>query len=124
MRAILSIALSLCLAGAAVAASEKSYSQAWAAANKGKTNVRLGDGTRCDIVTATHAVEVSFAPNWQDAVGQALFHATELNKHPGIVLIMLSAKDAVYRQRLDSTIAIFNLPIDVWEVGPGATAAK
>jgi hypothetical protein len=83
--------------------------------------VRLPDGTRCDVVTETHAVEVVFADRWQDGIGQALYHATQLNKHPGMVLIMRGANDAMYRQRLDATITIFNLPIEVWEVGVGAT---
>lgn len=102
--------------------SEKTYAQAWATANKGTQNVRMHDGTRCDVLTATHAVEVTFASQWQDAVGRALYQASQLNKHPGIVLIVEDAKDAVYRQRLDTTITVFNLPIDVWEVG--AAAAK
>ena len=110
----------LCLMVPALAGSEKGYVEAWAAANAGKTHLRLPDGTRCDVVTATGAVEVVFAPRWQDAVGQSLYHATQLNKHPGIVLIMTGPKDAIYRQRLDTTITIFNLPIHVWEVGAGA----
>jgi hypothetical protein len=114
--------LILCFAFAfpAKAESEKAFVQTWAAANKGKVNVRLADGTRCAVVTATHAVDFAFAAKWQDAVGQALYHASQLNKHPGIVLIMADAKDAVYRQRLDATISVFNLPIDVWEIGAGA----
>jgi hypothetical protein len=120
MRAVLLLAIAVGLASSAFAESEKSYVEAWAQANKGKVNVRLADGTRCAVVTATHAVEFSFARKWQEAVGRALYQATQLNKHPGIVLILSGPKDAVYRQRLDATIAIFNLPIEVWEVGAGA----
>jgi hypothetical protein len=83
-------------------------------------NVRLQDGTRCNVETPTHAVQVAFAPKWQEAVGRALYAATQLNKRAGIVLIFQSPKDAIYRQRLDTTIGIFNLPIDVWEVGASA----
>jgi hypothetical protein len=122
-----SVILTICLGlmiSAARAESEKSYVQAWALAHKGKASVRLADGTRCDVVTATHAVEVVVAPRWQDAIGQALYHATQLNKHPGIVLIMNGPKDAIYRQRLDATVTIFNLPIEVWEVGAGAAKPK
>ncbi len=110
------LAAGLILTAAARADSEKDYVLAWAAANHGKTNVSLADRTRCDVVTATHAVEVVFAARWQNAVGQALYHATQLNKQPGIVLIMEGPKDAVYRQRLDATLAVFNLPIQVWEI--------
>ncbi|MGH8046092.1 MAG: hypothetical protein ACREKL_02495 [Chthoniobacterales bacterium] len=104
----------------AFASSEKSYSETWAAANKGTLNVRLQDGTRCDVLTPTHAVEVSFAKDWQDAVGRALYQAAQLNKHAGILLILENEKDSVYRERLDTTISVFNLPIEVWEVGAGA----
>ncbi len=108
-------------ASLAQAASERSHVDAWAAANKGTPHVRLADGTRCDVVTGTHAIEVTFAPKWQEAIGRALYHASQLNKHAGIVLIFKGAQDEVYRQRLDTTVAVFNLPIDVWETGPGAS---
>ena len=104
----------------AVGETEKDYVQAWATANHGKMNVRLTDGTRCDVVTSTHAVEVTFAPKWQEAIGRTLYQASQLNKHAGIVLILKDPKEAVYRQRLDTTIGIFNLPIEVWEVGAAA----
>jgi hypothetical protein len=120
MRCFVFLLICLC-AAPAFAASEKSYAETWAAANKGTLNVRMRDGTRCDVLTAKHAVEVAFAAQWQDAIGRALYQASQLNKHPGIVLIVEDAKDAVYRQRLDTTITVFNLPIDVWEVGSAAT---
>lgn len=100
--------------------SEKEYGRDWAAAHNGQVNVRSRDGTRCDVLTPTHAVEVTFASQWQDAVGRTLYQAMQLNKHAGVVLIMESEKDDVYRQRLDTMITVFNLPIDVWEVGAGA----
>jgi len=120
MRPLVVLAVWFCAAVSAVASSEKEYAKSWAEANKGTLNVRMRDGTRCDVLTPTHAVEVSFAPLWQDAIGRALYQAMQLNKHAGIVLILKSEKDAVYRQRLDTTITVFNLPIDVWEVGAGA----
>lgn len=121
MRLVLALACGFGLMASAFGASEKSCVKAWAEANKGTPNVRLADGTRCDVATPTHAIEVTFAPKWQEAVGRALYQASQLNKHAGIVLIFTSEKDEVYRQRLDSTIAIFNLPIDVWETGPGSS---
>ena len=116
----LMIAGGLGLALSVRAESEKDYARAWASANEGKVNLRLADGTRCDVATPRHAVEVAFAPKWQEAIGRALYQATQLNKKAGIVLIVKEPKETVYRQRLDTTIGIFNLPIEVWEIGPAA----
>ena len=48
----------------------------------------LGDRTRCDIVTATHAIEVDFADKWAEAIGQSLSYALQLNLKPAIALIL------------------------------------
>jgi hypothetical protein len=120
MRCFALLAIWLGLSVPVLAESEKAYVQTWATAHQGRANVRLPDGTRCAVVTSTHAVEFAFGRKWQEAVGRALYEASQLNKHPGIVLIMEDSGDAVYRQRLDTTITVFNLPIDVWEVGAGA----
>ena len=37
---------------------EAFYRDQWAIANNGKTEVNMGDRTRCDMMTATHAIEV------------------------------------------------------------------
>jgi hypothetical protein len=39
---------------------EKWYQQKWCEAHKGQTEVVLPDGTRCDCVTDTHAIEFDF----------------------------------------------------------------
>jgi hypothetical protein len=39
---------------------EKWYQQKWCEANKGQVEVVLPDGTRCDCVTDTHAIEFDF----------------------------------------------------------------
>jgi len=50
--------------------------------------VVLGDNIRCDIVTATHAIEVDFADKWTEAIGQSLSYVLQLNLKPAIALIM------------------------------------
>ena len=35
----------------------------------------MPDGTRCDILTDTHAIEVDFADKWAEAIGQSLNYA-------------------------------------------------
>lgn len=63
--------------------------------------VRLRDGTRCDIVTATHAIEADFSPKWAEAVGQSLHYAEITGKKPGVlVLIRDPAKEWRHLVRL------------------------
>lgn len=43
---------------------ESYYQNLFAAKVGGQTEVTAGDGTRCDILTTTHAIEVDFARKW------------------------------------------------------------
>jgi hypothetical protein len=96
---------------------EKSYQADWCA-GRGQTEVVLPDGTRCDCVTPTHAVEFDFGPKWAEAIGQSLNYALQTNKRAGIVLIIRDPSERKYLIRLNSIIAHHNLPIDVWQAGP------
>ena len=51
---------------------EKWYQEKWCEAQKGRVEVVLPDGTRCDCVTATHAIEFDFGGGWAEAIGQGL----------------------------------------------------
>ena len=77
----------------------------------------LPDGTRCDCVTDTHAIEFDFGRNWAEAVGQSSYYSLQTKKKPGVVLILETMKDRKYWIRLNTTIKHFNLPIDTWSVG-------
>ena len=44
--------------------SERYYQTQYADKIGGRTEVVMKDGTRCDIVTSTHAIEVDFAKKW------------------------------------------------------------
>ena len=67
---------------------ESHYQQYYANLVGGETEVVLGDNTRCDIVTATYAIEVDFADKWAEAIGQSLSYALQLNLKPAIALIL------------------------------------
>jgi hypothetical protein len=95
---------------------EKWYQQRWCDANDGQVEVVLPDGTRCDCVTETHAIEFDFGNNWASAIGQSSFYSLQTGKKSGIVLILESLKDRKYWIRLNSTIQHFNMPIDTWNV--------
>jgi hypothetical protein len=49
--------------------SERYYQEKFAREIGGKVEVVMRDGTRCDILTTTHAIEVDFAKKWAEAIG-------------------------------------------------------
>jgi hypothetical protein len=55
----------------------------------GIMEVLLQDGTRCDIITKTHAIEVDFADKWAEAIAQSLGYARQNNKKEGIYSIKI-----------------------------------
>ena len=59
--------------------SECFYKEQCAKQLGGTTEVTLPDGTRCDILTDTHAIEVDFADKWAEAIGQSLNYAIQAN---------------------------------------------
>ncbi len=99
---------------------EKWYPVKWCEAHKGQVEIAMPDGTRCDCLTDTHAIEFDFGSNWAEAVGQSAYYSLQTNKKPGIVLILETIKDRKYWLRLNSTIQHFNMPIDTWNVGNAA----
>ena len=99
---------------------ERWYQEKWCEVHKGQVEVVLPDGTRCDCVTETHAVEFDFGDHWSEAVGQSTYYAMQTGKKAGIVLILETLKDRKYWIRLNTTIEHFNLSIDIWTVGEAA----
>ena len=73
--------------------SERYYQEKFAREIGGQVEVVMEDGTRCDILTATHAIEVDFAKKWAEAIGQSLNYAMHTGKRPGVALIVLSPSD-------------------------------
>lgn len=92
---------------------EAYYQQVAAEACGGETEVVMSDGSRCDIVTPSFAIEVDFAHKWKEAIGQSLNYAFKSNKHAGIVLIVEKESDSL---RLMSLIQHYKLPITVWTI--------
>ena len=50
--------------------SERYYQEKFAREIGGRVEVVMKDGTRCDILTATHAIEVDFAKKWAKLLGR------------------------------------------------------
>ena|GEM_PF-5003866 len=98
---------------------ERTYQDAFAKTLKGaRTEVVASNGTRCDILTKDYAIEVDFAPKWQEAVGQSLNYSVEFNRKAGILLILESEKDKVFLNRLKTLVAEKNLQITIWTITP------
>jgi len=99
---------------------EKWYQEQWCAKHEGQEEVMMPDGTRCDCLTDTHAIEFDFGEKWAEAIGQSSYYALQTGKRPGIVLILETVKERKYWLRLSSAIEHFGLPIDTWDVGNAA----
>ena len=63
---------------------ESYYQNEWC---KGQIEVRLPDRTRVDCLTDEYAIEIDFAINWKQGIGQSLHYALVTGKKPGIALI-------------------------------------
>ena len=92
---IFSILAPLSVAAETDLPSERWYTERWCALQGGEIWVRMTDGGRCDCVTPTHAVEVSVAAEWADAIGWALRSAFNTGKQAGITLIDDQDSDAL-----------------------------
>jgi hypothetical protein len=95
---------------------ESHYQRAWCSSHNGTAEVVMPDGSRCDCVTGTHAVEIDFAPKWPEAIGQALLYSLSTGKRAGIVLIADPVADQRYIERLRSVVRYYSLPIDVFVI--------
>ncbi len=49
--------------------------------------VRLQDGSRVDLLTDSHAIEVDWARKWAEGIGQASFYAEMTGKQPAVLLL-------------------------------------
>lgn len=114
MKRLYLVLLLLCSTLSAARLNSESYYQKIAAEKySGETEVSMPDGTRCDIVTETHAIEVDFADKWGEAIGQSLNYAFQSNKRAGILLILEKKTDEKHLIRVNSIVQHFELPIDV-----------
>jgi len=69
----------------------------------GEREVRVKSG-RADLMVGEHVFEVEWANKWKESIGQSLWYALQLNKKPGIILLMRSPKDYKYYIQLNSAL--------------------
>jgi len=82
---------------------------------KGEIEHRLPDKARVDCLMPDYAIEYDHAKKWGEAVGQALYYASQTNRKPGIALIV-GPSDWRYVERLFEAIQKSDTPIRVWFV--------
>ena len=75
----------------AYAKTEREYTTEWCATMKGTAFVRLYEGGKfigeVDCLTDTHAIEVEFAPKWNQASSQAMFYELKTRHKAGVAII-------------------------------------
>ena len=65
--------------------------------NGWETEVIMDDGSRCDILNETHAIEVEWATKWKEAPAQAVLYGIFTGKKPKVILLTKSkTKEKVY----------------------------
>ena len=104
---------SLCLSAKQ---SERFYQEKFAKEIDGQVEVIMKDGTRCDILTSTHAIEVDFARKWAEAIGQCLHYSFHTGKKPAVALIVLDPSDNKYINRVKQISSDFNLDIEIYQI--------
>lgn len=97
---------------------EKAYQEVFARHVQGQVEVVMPDGARCDVLTASHAIEVDFASKWSEAIGQSLFYGIQTRRQPGILLILEKPEDRRFLIRLGTVIREHRLPIHLWTIDP------
>ena len=102
--------------------SERYYQEKFAREIGGQVEVVMKDGTRCDILTATHAIEVDFAKKWAEAIGQSLNYAMHTGKRPGVALIVLSPSDNKYVERVRKISAEYSLGLTIYPIDGGGAS--
>lgn len=78
---------------AALPADENEESRRLAREWGGRVQVRMADGSWCDILTDSHAWEVEWAPKWKSGPGQATLYAILSGREPGVVLLLTPGAD-------------------------------
>ena len=94
--------------------SESFYQEQYAKKLGGSTEVAMSDGTRCDILTDTHAIEVDFADKWAEAIGQSLNYAMQTGKKAGIVLLLKDRGDEKHLERLREMAVHYSMDIEIF----------
>ena len=90
---------------------ERYYQEAFCKKVLGIMEYRIKDGTRIDCYTSTYSFEVDFGHKAYEALGQAMQYSAVENNKPGIALILETAKDRRYANRIKATAKRYGIRI-------------
>lgn len=108
----------VCLLSVLQPTNEVGWSKVIALDLKGRTEVVTPDGSRCDIVTGTHAYEVEWAYKWKEAPAQAILYSVGLNKKPAVILLVKDrSKEQKYILRCMVVCSKLNIQFNIRDVG-------
>ena len=93
---------------------ESYYQHEFAVAIDGQTEVRLTNGTRADIVTDKYAIEVDFGEKWAESIGQSLSYAIQLEKKPGVLLVINGEDEIRFLERLMAVAVEHGIQVWIW----------
>jgi hypothetical protein len=97
---------------------EDSYRKKWCEEQNGQSNIKAANASYYDCVTKSYVIDVTSAKHWYLSIGKILQYSSETNKRAGLVIILETALEHQYWEELTSTIKKYDLPIDVWSIGP------
>ena len=104
--------------------SERYYQEKFTREIGRRVEVVMKDGTRCDILTVTHAIEVDFAKKWAEAIGQSLNYAMQTGKRLGVALIVLSPSDNKYVERVRKISSKYSLGLTIYPIDGGGASVS
>jgi hypothetical protein len=65
---------------------------------KCEREVVMPDGSRADLVTETHAIEVEWASKWKESISQATLYSIWTSKKPAVILLI--GKDSAEAEKV------------------------
>ena len=97
---------------------EAFYQKIWCEQQLGITEYVLFDRSRVDCLLRDYAVEADFADKaWKEGVGQAFWYSLVTRRYPGILVIVESADDCRYVERLRDMTRFLHPEIATWQTG-------
>ena len=94
---------------------EEFYSNKFCKELSGQSQFKLKDLSRVDCLTETHAFEVDWADGMKvyEAIGQALYYASQTDKKPGILLLIRKDNSDKHIRKIKEVIKYFDLDIEL-----------
>ena len=94
---------------------EEFYSNKFCEELSGQGEFKLKDLSRVDCLTETHAFEVDWADGMKvyEAIGQSLYYASQTDKKPGILLLIIKDNSKKHIRKIREVIRYFDLDINL-----------